>query len=142
MVADASVAVKWLFTEEHSDQARAMLRAAHDGTEIIVAPPLLPFEVANTIRQRMRRESVSLQQAQLLLATFLALPINLRAPATLHERALEISARHSLPAVYDVHYVALAELSGCVLWTDDQRLLIAVRGSLTFVRPIAEYGAT
>ncbi len=43
--ADSSVAAKWAFVEEHSSQARALLRDVLQQQEVIVAPPLLPSEV-------------------------------------------------------------------------------------------------
>jgi predicted nucleic acid-binding protein len=139
---DASVAAKWIFTEDYSNLARALLHAALSAAEPIVAPPLLPIEVTNIMRQRMHREALPLQVAQEQLAAFLAIPVGLRAPHTLYRRALEVAEEHGLPAAYDAHYVALADLLGCVLWTDDQRLLRALGGRLTFVRPIAEYVAS
>ena len=138
---DASAATKRIFTEEHSDQARALLRTALSVPELIIAPPLLPIEVTNIIRQRMRQEGLPLPEAQQRLAAFLAIPVTLRAPRTLYRHALEIAQQHDLPAAYDAHYVALAELRRCVLWTDDQRLLRALGGKLPFVRPIADYGS-
>lgn len=137
---DASVAAKWIFTEQYSEQARALLRAALSAGERIVAPPLLPIEVTNVIRQRMRQEGLPLPEARQQLAAFLAIPVTLRAPRTLYRRALEIAQEHDLPAAYDAHYVALAERLRCVLWTDDQRLLRALGGRLTFVRSIVDYG--
>jgi predicted nucleic acid-binding protein len=139
--ADSSVAAKWSFVEEHSLQARALLRDALAQQDPIVAPPLLPSEVANVIRQRLRQGQVRLDEARALLAQFLALPISLQAPETLYERALVLADEHNLPAVYDAHYVALAELLGATLWTADRRLLRALGGRLPFVRWIAEYGA-
>ena len=139
--ADSSVAAKWSFVEEHSFQARALLRDALAQQDPIVAPPLLPSEVANVIRQRMRQGQVQLDEARALLAQFLALPISLQAPETLYERALVLADEHNLPAIYDAHYVALAELLGATLWTADRRLLRALGGRLPFVRWIAEYGA-
>jgi hypothetical protein len=59
---DASVAAKWIFTEQYSEQARALLRAALSAGERIVAPPLLPIEVTNIIRQRMRQEGLPLPE--------------------------------------------------------------------------------
>jgi predicted nucleic acid-binding protein len=50
---DASVAAKWIFTEEHSDQARALLRTALSVPELIVAPPLLPIEVTRTVPEAL-----------------------------------------------------------------------------------------
>lgn len=138
--ADSSVAAKWAFMEGHSSQARALLRNALTQQEPIVAPPLLPCEVANVIRQRMRQGQVRLDEARALLAQFLALPISLQAPEALYERALVLADEHNLPAVYDAHYVALAELLGATLWTADQQLLRALGGRLPFVRWIGDYG--
>jgi len=41
--------------------------------------------------------------------------------------------------VYDAHYVTLAKMFGCDLWVYDQRLLRAVQGRFSFVRPIESY---
>jgi predicted nucleic acid-binding protein len=139
---DSSVAAKWTFVEAHSGEARALLRDALARQEPIVAPPLLPSEVATIIRQRMRQGQVRLDEARALLTQFLALPITLQAPGTLYDRALVLADRHNLPAVYDAHYVALAELLGATLWTADQRLLRALSGRLPFVRSIADYGTS
>jgi len=138
--ADSSVAAKWSFVEEHSFQARALLRDALAQQDPFVAPPLLPSEVADVIRQRLRQGQVQLDEARALLAQFLALPISLQAPEALYERALVLADEHNLPAVYDAHYVALAELLGATLWTADRRLLRALGGRLPFVRWIGDYG--
>ena len=86
--ADSSVAAKWLFAEAHAAQASALLRDALGAAEPLVAPPLLPSEVANVIRQRLRQGQVRLDEARALLAQFLALPIRLQAPETRYDRAL------------------------------------------------------
>jgi predicted nucleic acid-binding protein len=139
--ADASVAAKWSFVEEHSGESRALLRDALAQQEPIIAPPLLPSEVANIIRQRIRLGLATLDEARALLAQFLAIPISLQAPETLYDRALVLADEHELPAVYDAQYVALAEILGATLWTADQRLLRALGGRLPFVRWIADYGS-
>jgi predicted nucleic acid-binding protein len=138
--ADASVAAKWLFAEEHAAQASALLRDALGVAEPLVAPPLLPSEVANVIRQRLRQGQVRLDEARALLAQFLTLPIRLQAPETLYDRSLVLADQHNLPAIYDAYYVALAELLGATLWTADRRLLRALGGRLPFVRWIGDYG--
>jgi predicted nucleic acid-binding protein len=137
---DSSVAAKWFFAEEHAAQASALLREALGAAEPIVAPPLLPSEVANIIRQRLRQGLVRLDEARTLLVQFLALPIRLQAPGALYDRALVLADEHDLPAVYDAQYVALAELLGATFWTADQRLLRALGGRLPFVRWIGDYG--
>jgi predicted nucleic acid-binding protein len=137
---DASVAAKWSFVEEYSSQARTLLRFALEQQEPIIGPPLLPSEVTNVIRQRLRQGQLSLAEARAMLAQFLAIPLSLQAPATLYDRALVLADQYDLPAIYDAHYVALAELLDATLWTADQRLLRALGGRLPFVRRIADYG--
>ena|GEM_PF-3721782 len=52
---DASVAAKWLFPEEYSAQALSLVNHAAAAKERIIAPALLPIEITNIIRQRMRQ---------------------------------------------------------------------------------------
>jgi predicted nucleic acid-binding protein len=137
--ADASVAVKWVLPEEYSDRALALYTASIAAAEPIVAPALLPIEVANILRQRMVREQLSLADARQLLSHFLSFPISYPASHQLSLRALELAATYNLPAVYDAHYLALAEQLSCPLWTADRRLLRAVRGSLSYVHAISDY---
>ncbi len=142
MCVDASLAAKWILAEPQSSQARALYRAGIAAGEQIVAPPLLPVEVTNILRQRMRRQQpLSLADAQQRLQRFLAFPISFSAPAGLHERALTLAATHNLPAVYDAHYVALAQLLECNLWTADERLVNTLGGALPFVKWIGAYTA-
>ena len=136
---DASVAAKWVLVEDHSALALALLTWAKRTAATIVAPPLLPFEVANIVRKRMVRQALSLADADQRLAAFLTIPISLIVPERLHRRALALADAHGLPAVYDAHYLALAQHLGCDLWTDDQRLLRAAGGVLPIVRWIGDY---
>ena len=141
--ADASVAIKWLLNEERSDRARALYSAAVQTREPIVAPPLLPLEVTNILRQRMRsKDGLTLDAATQHLDDFLALQIELHNPVGLHYQALVLADALGLPATYDAHYLALAEHLGCELWTDDRRLLRNVASSLPFVRWIGDHPAT
>jgi len=133
---DSSVAVKWVLPEPFSAQALALADAGDE----LVAPWLLPFEVANVVRRRMVREELSLADADLVLVRFAAFPLELRMPLGLSRRALVLADRFGLAAAYDAHYLALAEGLGCELWTDDRRLLAAVGRELPSVRWIGEFG--
>lgn len=141
---DASLAAKWVFEEEHSREARALYRDALSSSERIVAPPLLPIEMTNIIRQRMRRlksptsQLLSIAEARVALQRFLAIPVELRLPSELHQRALELADAFGLPAAYDAHYLALAQMLGCDFWTADRNLVDAVGAQLPFVRWIGE----
>ena len=140
---DASVAVKWVLEEELSDLALVLYDVVVQAGQAIVAPPLLPLEVTNILRQRMRANSgVSLTDATEQLDDFLALPIDYYNPLGLHHQALVLADALDLPATYDAHYLALTEHLGCEMWTDDQRLIRRVATSLPFVRWIGDYPAT
>ncbi|MGH2615049.1 MAG: type II toxin-antitoxin system VapC family toxin [Thermomicrobiales bacterium] len=137
---DASVAIKWLLEEDLSDQATALYDDAVQADVPIIAPPLLPLEVTNVLRQRMRGQGgISLLRATEHLDTFLALSIAYRNPSGLHRQALTLAAAHDLPAAYDAHYLALAEHVDCEFWTDDQRLLRQVGSKLPYVRSLRNY---
>ena len=139
---DASVAIKWLLKEERSDRAIALYDATTNANQPVVAPPLLPLEVTNILRQRMRaQDGISLTRATEHLAAFLAFPIELQNPAGLHRQAFVLADALGLPATYDAHYLALAEHLDCELWTDDRRLIRQVGNSLPFVRWIGDHPA-
>jgi len=136
---DASVAAKWILDEEHSEAARALHDDCVRGGHPIVAPPLLPIEVTNILRQRMRRESLPLADATRLIEQFLRFPVNLTTLPDLFQQALVVADAYALPAAYDAHYIALAQGLHCDLWTDDRRLLGLLGGRLAFVRWIDDY---
>lgn len=136
---DASVAVKWVLPEQHSEHALALYAATTAAGEPVMAPLLLASEVANILRQRMVRENLALADARQLLSQFLAFPVRYLTDDLLFMRALELAAIYNLPAVYDAHYLAVAEQASCPLWTADRRLLRAVQGALPYVRAIGDY---
>jgi predicted nucleic acid-binding protein len=138
---DASVAAKWLFPEKYSAQALSLVNCAAAARERIIAPALLPIEITNIIRQRMRQGTLSLDQAQDELSRFFSFRVSTTSPRLLHRRALIVADEHTIPSAYDAHYVALAELTGATLWTNDERLLGLLAGKLPFVRWIADYRA-
>ncbi len=141
IVVDTSVAVKWLFPEEdYAGEAFALLEAELSGGEPILGPPMLYSEVTNVIRRRQLTANVPRERALFLLHQFMALPITIFEPDNLYRRALILADDFGLPAAYDAHFIALAEVYRCRLWTDDQRLLRQLNGRLAFVRWIGEYG--
>jgi predicted nucleic acid-binding protein len=136
---DASVAAKLVLPEAYSDSAWAIYAAAEASNDTVVAPYLLPFEVANIVRKRMVRNAMSLQDADDALDRFLRLPFALLSPPRLHRDALQLSDSFGLRAAYDAHYVVLAQSLGCDLWTDDAELIQVISPHLPFVRSIATY---
>ena len=63
-VVDASVVVKWFVPEIHSDAARRLLVLPHG----YIAPDLLFAETASTIWKKIRRQELTIEEGQQLVA--------------------------------------------------------------------------
>jgi predicted nucleic acid-binding protein len=136
---DSSVAAKWVLPEEHSEQALNLYQRVTQAGQEVVAPPLLPIEVCNILRQRVRRGLLRSEDATRALDCFLDFPVRLAAPPRPHSRALGLADQYNLPAAYDAYYLSLAQEMGARLWTADRRLLRAIEGRLSFVSWIGDY---
>ena len=128
-VVDASVATKWLIDEPDTDKADALAQSWVRSGIKPVAPYLMPVEVANVLHQRVRQGRVSRQEAARLIQRLMDSGVELREPAGLHTRAIELASQLGQSAAYDAHYLALAEMIDCELWTADQRYYRAVRSA-------------
>jgi predicted nucleic acid-binding protein len=93
----------------------------------------MPVEVANALHRRVVRKEVTVEAATRLLESLLASGIELREPPHLHSRALEIANLLRQVAVFDAHYLALADILGCELWTADERFYRTASGTFTQV---------
>jgi predicted nucleic acid-binding protein len=103
----------------------------------LAAPTLLYYEVANALYRYQKLGYVSDSSVQLAFRAALALPLELHGEPDLHWRALDLADRFSLPAAYDAHYLALAELLEGEFWTADGRLARTVQSSLPWVHLVA-----
>jgi predicted nucleic acid-binding protein len=139
LVVDASVAIKWLLVEEHSDRARAMLADANAFRTQLVAPPGFPGEVLNALYQQERRQALLAVDADQALRRFDDVPYQVAASPGLLGDALALARRFSLGATYDGQYLALAQAFDVELWTADQRLVRAVSPSFPLIRWIGDY---
>ncbi len=99
----------------------------------LAAPTLLYYEVANALYRYQNLGYLSASSVQLSFRAALALPLELHGEPDLHWRALVLADKFSLPAAYDAHYLALAELLGGEFWTADGRLARTVQSSLPWV---------
>ena len=137
VVVDASLAVKWLVEEDDSDRAHAALQSWVAQGITRIAPHLMPFEVANALH--VLRGELNVGDSIRMIARLLESRLELHQPPNLHVRALQLASQLKQPAVYDAHYLALAEDFGCELWTADQRFYRAVSALVPNVRWLGEF---
>lgn len=121
VVVDASVAFKWLVEEQNSDKATALVRLSDDNGILLAAPTIMPFEVANALHRRVVRGDLSLEAAVELMQHLISIGVKLHQPLSIHQRALQLANQFSQGAVYDAHYLALAETLDCEMWTADRK---------------------
>ena len=103
--------------------------------ERLIAPHLMPVEVANALRRAALAGDVSADGAALAHDDLLHLPVDLAPYAPFAERIWEL--RTSLTA-YDAWYVALAEAVDAPLLTIDRRLAAAHGAECRIEVPPAE----
>lgn len=115
VVADASALVALLVDEGPEGRWATTELTGPD----LLAPHLLPFEVANVLRRLERGNVISADQAAQAHGDLLDLPIALYPYEPLAPRAWELRANLS---AYDASYVALAELASIELITLDRRI--------------------
>lgn len=139
VVVDASVAVKWLVNEVASEKALALARFWVRSGIQPTAPYLMPTEVANALYRRVLRGEMSLQAAAMLIDGLLDSGLDIREPVSLHIRAIEMAAQLGQDTIYDTHYLALAELMDCELWTADERFYRAAKLEFRFIRWLREF---
>ena len=130
---DASLVVR-LFAVPPDEGTRELWGRWRRDRQQLVAPILLRFEVTNALYRYQKAGMISVNATKNALNSALALPIQFYSDVELHESALAIAGRFTLPAAYDAHYLALAERLGATFFTTDQRLVNAVRSALSWVQ--------
>ncbi len=138
---DASVAVKWVLPEEHSEKALVLYEDAMESGRTVIGPPHLPVEVTNAVWRQVARRLMSSVEGLEALSIFNRFQVDLQIPVDLLERGFDIARQHKRPTVYDTLYVALADIKGCTLWTADTKLLKALGEKASWVRWIGDYEA-
>jgi predicted nucleic acid-binding protein len=133
LVVDASVAAKWLFVEPDTGKARAILDSAESGELQLLAPEILPAEIANSLWKRTQRGDLDNASALGLFDGFQKVEFKFCRVQELIGPALSIAFRHQHP-VYDCLYVVLARREGCDLVTADEKLYRAFARDFPRVR--------
>ncbi|WP_022885539.1 type II toxin-antitoxin system VapC family toxin [Glaciibacter superstes] len=115
VVVDASVIVSLLI--DPGPTATAIATRLGDAT--LIAPAVLPFEVANVLRRRRNAGLLSPGEAAVAHDAFIELPVDLWPWEVMAARAWQLGDNLSS---YDASYIALAELTNATLLTRDKRI--------------------
>lgn len=135
---DASLALAWLFYDEHREQADELLKIwARDAIEL-VAPPMFHAEVTSGIRKHVYFKRVLPDEGERLFAVYSEMPVRIVDGWDVYRKAWELAREFNLPVCYDMQYLAVAELEDCQLWTLDSKLVNTIRGNKR-VRWVGEY---
>jgi predicted nucleic acid-binding protein len=126
IVVDASIAVKLILNEPDSATVRQRWHQWAMAAELRLAPPLFRSETLSVVRRSVYRGVLSRDDGDAAAQQLLVLPIQIREPPELYQRAWQLSVRYHRPTVYDCCYLALAEIEQCEFWTADRRLANAV----------------
>ncbi len=138
---DANIVLKLVLNETDSAQAVLLWQDwLRRGAEII-APYHLIFETTSVLTNYGHRRLMTPEEGQMAFALVRSQPIQFLHPSQLTERTWTLAQQFKRPTAYDCFYLALAELTGCELWTADRRLYSAVTHSLPWVKWLGDYRA-
>lgn len=133
-VVDASIALRWVLRDEKEAHVDALLEQWVASLTEMLAPPLFPAEITNALYLSIRRNRLTLDEAQLALNTIMQLGIRIAEPVGLYSRSLHLAATYGVASAYDAQYVALAEMEGCELWTADEKLAASIKPSPSWLK--------
>jgi predicted nucleic acid-binding protein len=124
-VLDASIALKWAFIDEVTEQSTTALKLLSDNHAEV--PAVWPFEVWNIVTRAERRGRLTAAQSKEFLETLCRLDIRVERRTLFEIAALaDIVRKHSL-TIYDAAYLELAMRKGLPLATADVALAKAAK---------------
>jgi len=99
---------------------------------------MLYAEVSSVLREKVYHGLITPEDGQEAFELFCALDIAPSRRDDLHLRMWDLGRRVNARKLYDLQYVALAELERCELWTADQKLVNLVSPRCPWVRWVGE----
>ena len=136
---DASLVVLWFLRQELTPKADAVLEEWRTADIEFIAPPLLMAEVPSVLRQAVYRGRITLEEGDAAVTDFMDVGIRVVDPPGLLKRAWDLGKTLSAPRLYDMFYVALADLERCELWTADRHLVNLVKERWPLARWLGDY---
>jgi predicted nucleic acid-binding protein len=123
VVPDASVVVKWYNLEPDTEKALQLRRDYASRQVELVAPYLISYEVANSLRYNPDFGADDVKSA---ITDLLNMQMNLQLLDDEQvRRATELAFKHGI-TLYDSAYLAVAEAGDMMLYTADDKLITKV----------------
>jgi predicted nucleic acid-binding protein len=124
LVIDSSITLAWLFEDERSPAADAVLR--HVAESGAVVPSLWRLEVANALQMAVKRKRITAAFRDASIADLQALEVNIDAETDRHAwtTTLQLAEQYRL-TLYDAAYLELARRLDLPLATLDEELRAA-----------------
>lgn len=130
-VVDASVAVKWLIPEEHSEQAMKLLEDWFKEDMELNAPSWLKLEVTNALTKYVKRQIIDAEKAHEGFEIFRSIELNyVEEDWPLIDDALKSSTSIGL-SMYDAIYYTLARRMKATLITADVEFINKVKADIS-----------
>ena len=136
---DASLAVAWLSYEKYTAIANALRQEWYEKGVQMVGPPLFHAEVTSAIRQHVYFKRILPEEGEEAFSIYLDIPIRIIDGPEIYQKAWELAKELNLPRIYDMQYLAVAELEDCQFWTSDKRLANSLRGKVGRIKWVGEY---
>jgi predicted nucleic acid-binding protein len=128
IVLDASIVVELLTNGSLADSIRSRLAAM---SEPFIVPHLLDIEVASALRSLVARQRIDFRSIEEIFAALAALPAERFPHTPLLDRIWELRSNFT---AHDAAYIALAEVTGSVLYTSDAKLSRGHRAAVVVFR--------
>ena len=124
-VLDASMTLAWFFDDETTAHTEAVFDLVTNGAEVL-APPLWPYEVANSLAVAERRKRTTPAKTAAFLDRLARFPITIvwseaNLVGRIFDQVLSLARHHKLSA-YDAAYLELALRAGLPLASLDRDL--------------------
>jgi len=106
---------------------------------LLIAPCLFLVELTNAFYKRVVRKEIDLPVAIAALHLVMDFGVEIREEPGINVRAMELAYKLKRPSTYDCHYLALAEIYHCSLWTGDEKFFNSVKKEYPQVKWIGNY---
>jgi predicted nucleic acid-binding protein len=136
---DANLVIRTLVYGPFSEQATALLTRWSRQRVALIAPSLFAFEVVSTLRRLVYLQEITPDEGEEAFRRYLEFKIRLAYRQRIFLVAWQLAKHFRQSRVYDMTYLALAQMHNCEFWTADEKLFNVVKAELSWVNWVGNY---